>query len=93
MSVANTNTAQFKTNAPLAKLASYINNLQTVKIEMSDSEKFKAYYLKGTLKGLDEHMNLIIENTYKVSKSNDKDEEELGKVLLKGDNILLIKNI
>ncbi|XBW36573.1 hypothetical protein QEN19_002148 [Hanseniaspora menglaensis] len=87
------NSPEFKSNLPLAKLTTYINNKQQVKIEMSDSQKFKSFYIKGFLVGIDEYMNLIIKDTYKVSKKPVITEESLGKMLLKGDNILLITEI
>mgnify|MGYP003361627298 FL=1 len=91
--MSSTNTTEFKSNLPLTKITQYINNKQLVKIELSDSYKFSNFYLKGILIGIDEYMNLIIEEAYKVSKKDSAREEDLGKVLLKGDNILLIQEI
>lgn len=87
------NTQEFTSNLPLTKLAKFIGNKQAVRIELSDSQKFNSYYLRGTLKGIDEFMNVIIEDAYKVAKDAHGKEELLGKLLLKGDNILLIKDI
>ena len=43
--------------------------------------------LQGILKDFDIHMNLTLEDAEDVTESNPK---KLGKILLRGDNILLI---
>ncbi|QDI88601.1 ribonucleoprotein [Candidatus Nitrosopumilus sp. SW] len=43
--------------------------------------------IQGVLKDFDIHMNLTLENAEDVSEDNKK---QLGKVLLRGDNILAI---
>ncbi len=43
--------------------------------------------IQGILKDFDIHMNLTLENAEDVSEDNKK---QLGKVLLRGDNILAI---
>jgi len=43
--------------------------------------------IQGILKDFDIHMNLTLEDTEDVTESNPK---KLGKILLRGDNILLI---
>ena len=79
-------------NLPLNLLNNIISNdSNLIEVQLSDSDKFKSYYLKGNLKGVDQHMNLIINNCTKINKNN-KSITELGNVLLKGD-ILIIKNI
>jgi len=43
--------------------------------------------IQGILKDFDIHMNLTLEDTEDVTESNPK---KLGKILLRGDNLLLI---
>ena len=43
--------------------------------------------IQGTLKDFDIHINLTLENAEDISEENKK---QLGKVLLRGDNILAI---
>ena len=43
--------------------------------------------VQGTLKDFDIHMNLTLENAEDISEENKK---QLGKVLLRGENILAI---
>ena len=43
--------------------------------------------IQGTLKDFDIHMNLTLENAEDIS---DEQHEKLGKILLRGDNILAV---
>ena len=43
--------------------------------------------IQGTLKDFDIHMNLTLDNAEDVS---DEKSEQLGKILLRGDNILAV---
>ena len=43
--------------------------------------------IQGTLKDFDIHMNLTLENAEDIS---DEKHEKLGKILLRGDNILVV---
>ena len=43
--------------------------------------------IQGTLKDFDIHMNLTLENAEDIS---DEKHENLGKILLRGDNILAV---
>ena len=43
--------------------------------------------IQGTLKDFDIHMNLTLENAEDIS---DEKNEKLGKILLRGDNILAV---
>jgi small nuclear ribonucleoprotein len=43
--------------------------------------------IQGTLKDFDIHMNLTMENAEDIS---DEKHEKLGKILLRGDNILAV---
>lgn len=80
-------------NLPLNLLNNVINiQNNLIEIQLSDNSKFNSYYLKGNLKGVDHYMNITIYNCQKINKK-DKTTSELGNVLLKGDNILLIKHI
>jgi small nuclear ribonucleoprotein (snRNP)-like protein len=80
-------------NLPLNLLNNVINNENNlIEIQLSDKSKFNNYYLKGHLKGVDHYMNIIIHDCKKINK-HEKTTLDLGNVLLKGDNILLIKHI
>jgi len=46
--------------------------------------------MRGTLKSFDPHLNLFLENAILVKKSEEPQEEEIGKVVLRGDNVLMV---
>jgi small nuclear ribonucleoprotein E len=45
-----------------------------------------------SLQGFDEFMNVVIEEAYEVN-AKDGTKTELGRILLKGDNITLISSL
>lgn len=47
--------------------------------------------IHGILKSFDPHLNLFLENAKLVKKSEDADvEEDIGQVVLRGDNVLMV---
>jgi len=48
--------------------------------------------LSGVLKAFDVHLNLVLENTEETSFNDDKTEEKekYAKIMVRGDNIILI---
>lgn len=44
--------------------------------------------VRGTLKAFDVHMNVVLENAEKLE--NGEPKSKYGKILLRGDNVLLI---
>ena len=51
--------------------------------------------LEGRIIGFDEYMNLILDDVHEVfiNKKQSQASNELGRILLKGDNITLIQSI
>ncbi|CAB59808.1 Sm snRNP core protein Sme1 [Schizosaccharomyces pombe] len=47
--------------------------------------------LQGQIRGFDEFMNIVLDDAVQVDAKNNK--RELGRILLKGDNITLIQAI
>lgn len=48
--------------------------------------------IQGKLRGFDEFMNVVIEEAVEIS-TKDGTKENLGRILLKGDNISLISSL
>ena len=44
--------------------------------------------LRGKLKGFDQHLNLVLEDTEDITDSNDP--KRLGIIIVRGDNVILI---
>jgi len=44
--------------------------------------------IRGNLQTFDDHMNLVLEKSEDITSENDV--ESLGKIILRGDNILII---
>jgi len=49
--------------------------------------------IEGRIIGFDEFMNLVIDEAVEVYVKEAKPKRELGRILLKGDNITLIQQI
>ncbi|MHA1167792.1 MAG: LSM domain-containing protein [Candidatus Hodarchaeales archaeon] len=46
--------------------------------------------LKGVLKSYDTHLNLFLEDVELMSTTDDGEPEKLGRIILRGDNVVLI---
>lgn len=46
--------------------------------------------IQGKIRGFDEFMNIVIDDAVEICNGN---KEELGRILLKGDNITLISSL
>ncbi|KAG5354521.1 Small nuclear ribonucleoprotein E [Yarrowia sp. B02] len=72
---------------PIKVLFKFLQLHATVQVwlfEQSDTR------IQGTLVGFDEFMNVVLEDAVQIC--GDK-ERQIGKILLKGDNITLISNM
>ncbi|KAL7415347.1 hypothetical protein BDY24DRAFT_439772 [Mrakia frigida] len=49
--------------------------------------------MEGTIVGFDEFMNVVLDAAAEVSLKGKSERKELGRILLKGDNITLIQPI
>lgn len=47
--------------------------------------------IEGRIIGFDEFMNLVLDEAIEVSTKNEGNRTELGRIMLKGDNITLIQ--
>ena len=46
--------------------------------------------LRGVLKSYDPHLNLFMENAVLLKTNEDGKDEELGRIILRGDNVIMI---
>ena len=46
--------------------------------------------LRGTLKSFDPHLNLYLEQAVIMKQSETPEEQEIGQVILRGDNVLMV---
>lgn len=52
----------------------------------------KLLRIQGKIRGFDEFMNVVVDDASEVNTENDK-KEDLGRILLKGDNISLVSSL
>jgi small nuclear ribonucleoprotein E len=74
---------------PIKLLFKFLQNHDKVQIwlyEQIDSR------LEGTIRGFDEFMNLVVDDAVEINYKKDT-RRNLGRILLKGDNITLISHI
>lgn len=48
--------------------------------------------IQGRIRGFDEFMNLVVDEAVEIS-TTDGEREDLGRILLKGDNITLVSSL
>lgn len=70
-------------------LFSYLRSQSTVQIWLYENNEIR---IEGRIIGFDEFMNLILEDAVEVSVKRGN-RRNLGKILLKGDNLALVRNM
>ncbi|CDO52718.1 similar to Saccharomyces cerevisiae YOR159C SME1 Core Sm protein SmE, part of heteroheptameric complex (with Smb1p, Smd1p, Smd2p, Smd3p, Smx3p, and Smx2p) that is part of the spliceosomal U1 [Geotrichum candidum] len=71
---------------PINMLFSFLKDQTPVQVWLYEQVDSR---LEGTVRGFDEFMNLVLDDTVEVNyKKNTR--RELGRILLKGDNITLV---
>ncbi len=46
--------------------------------------------LRGKLRGFDQHMNLVLENAEEVTYGEEETIKNLGTIIVRGDNVIII---
>ncbi|EDK31351.2 small nuclear ribonucleoprotein (macronuclear) [Tetrahymena thermophila SB210] len=74
---------------PLTTIFGFLQKQVRVQIWLFENTEIK---LEGKIIGFDEYMNMVLDETSEVDcKTNQK--REIGRILLKGENITLIRNL
>lgn len=73
---------------PINVIFKYLQQQSLVTIWLFEQTQLR---LQGKIRGFDEFMNLVIDDAIEVS-TKDGAKEELGRILLKGDNITLVSS-
>lgn len=85
---------------PIYHLFSFLKTHSRIQIWLYDNSKLK---IEGTLIGFDEYMNLVLDDAQEVwnvkiktpegqSQTQTK-KENIGRIMLKGDNVALVRRV
>lgn len=74
---------------PINLIFKYLQQQAPVTIWLYEQTQLR---IQGKIRGFDEFMNLVVEDATEVSMV-DGSKEELGMILLKGDNITLVSSL
>jgi small nuclear ribonucleoprotein E len=74
---------------PINLIFKYLQQQSLVTIWLYEQTQLR---IQGKIRGFDEFMNIVIDEAVEVS-IEDGSREELGRILLKGDNITLISSL
>ncbi len=80
---------QPKSINPLAVIFKFLQNKSRVEIWLYDNVDIR---LEGKILGFDEYMNIVLDETFEI-KTKTKTSRPLGKLLVKGENVTLIRAV
>ncbi len=80
---------QPKNYNPLAVVFKFLQSKARVEIWLFDNSEFR---LEGKILGFDEYMNIVMDETYEI-KTKSKESRPLGKILIKGENVTLVRAV
>lgn len=80
---------QPKSFNPLAVIFKFLQSKARVEVWLFDNNDFR---LEGKILGFDEFMNIVLDETYEI-KTKSKQSTSLGKILIKGENVTLIRAV
>ncbi|XP_058463754.1 probable small nuclear ribonucleoprotein E [Malaya genurostris] len=74
---------------PINLIFRYLQNRSRVQVWLYENTHLR---IEGHIVGFDEYMNLVLDEAeeYNIKKQN---RRQLGRIMLKGDNITLIQNV
>lgn len=74
---------------PINLIFKYLQQQSLVTIWLYEQTQLR---IQGKVRGFDEFMNIVIDDAVEISTVNGA-KEDLGRILLKGDNITLISSL
>ncbi|XP_059622905.1 probable small nuclear ribonucleoprotein E [Phlebotomus argentipes] len=74
---------------PINLIFRYLQNRSRVQVWLFENVNTR---LEGHIVGFDEYMNLVLDDAEEVNIKT-KSRRQLGRIMLKGDNITLIQNV
>ncbi|KAH3687152.1 hypothetical protein WICPIJ_001867 [Wickerhamomyces pijperi] len=74
---------------PINLIFKYLQSQSLVSIQLYEQIHFR---IEGIIKGFDEFMNIVLENAVEVREIDGK-RIKLGKILLKGDNVVVVSSL
>mmetsp|Transcript_7575 Transcript_7575/g.32031 ORF Transcript_7575/g.32031 Transcript_7575/m.32031 type:complete len:87 (+) Transcript_7575:90-350(+) len=74
---------------PIALIFRYLQNKSKVQIMLYENTDIR---IEGVIIGFDEYMNLVLDKAAEINQK-DKSRKELGRMMLKGENITLIMKV
>lgn len=80
---------QARNNNPLAVIFKFLQTKSRVEIWLYNNNDFR---FEGKILGFDEFMNIVLDETYEI-KTKSKESKPLGKILIKGENVTLIRGV
>ncbi len=79
--------AQPKSLNPLAVVFKFLQSKSRVEVWLFDNDNIR---FEGKILGFDEYMNIVLDETYEI-KTKTKTSRLLGKILIKGENVTLVR--
>lgn len=79
---------------PINLIFRYLQNRARIAVWLTENVNMR---IEGHIIGFDEYMNLVLDDAYEVymkqkdGSSSDKKSKAVGRILLKGENIVLIQ--
>ncbi|GAB0089429.1 Small nuclear ribonucleoprotein E [Sergentomyia squamirostris] len=74
---------------PINLIFRYLQNRSRVQVWLYENVTTR---IEGHIVGFDEYMNLVLDDAEEVNTKS-KNRRQLGRIMLKGDNITLIQNV
>ena len=75
---------------PINLIFRHLQNKARIQIWLNENPNLR---IQGNIIGFDEFMNLVLDNACEVDMKKNQEKTEIGRILLKGENITLIQKI